>query len=373
MLQNKIYLNFSIEIFKIFLVVLFGLSLIALTVRAVNFLDLIVDNGYSVSIYFQYSLLNLLGISVKFIPLSFLISLSIFVFKHLQDNEFVILWTSGVEKISLVKIFVFSSLIISSIYFLFSIFLTPLALNKSRTILNENNFNSFLPTVKTQKFSDSFKGFTFFVEKKINNQIENIFIHDAGNNLQNLSPDINETSHNTILAKNGVINLKKILLNNGQIISSKKNNESEIINFDQLIINLNTLNTMTIKKPKIQETSTSELMSCLMSSKDNTSFCNKSFKKEIISTLNRRIVIPFYIPTIALICAMSLIKSKRLYLNKYCNFLYCFIMLVFTELAIKYTGINNLVLYIFIILPIFLFFLLYIFLNYKFSRELKHE
>ena len=75
MLQNKIFHNFIIEIFKSFLIILFGLSMIALTVRAVNFLDLIVDSGYSVSTYFKYSLLNLLGISVKFIPLSFLIAL----------------------------------------------------------------------------------------------------------------------------------------------------------------------------------------------------------------------------------------------------------------------------------------------------------
>ena len=45
MLQNKIFHNFIIEIFKSFLIILFGLSMIALTVRAVNFLDLIVDSG----------------------------------------------------------------------------------------------------------------------------------------------------------------------------------------------------------------------------------------------------------------------------------------------------------------------------------------
>ena len=43
MLQNKIYQNFISEILKIFAVVLFALSIIALTVRAVNFLDLIVE------------------------------------------------------------------------------------------------------------------------------------------------------------------------------------------------------------------------------------------------------------------------------------------------------------------------------------------
>ena len=41
-------------------------------------------------------------------------------------------------------------------------------------------------------------------------------------NLKNLSPDVNETSNNTILAQSGIIENKKILLLNGQIISSKK-------------------------------------------------------------------------------------------------------------------------------------------------------
>ena len=135
MLQNKIYFNFALEILKIFLVILFGLSMIALTVRAVNFLELIVDSGYSVSTYFKYSLLNLLGITIKFIPLSFLISLTIFIFKHLQDNEFVILWTSGVKKISVVKIFIYISVLVSIFYLTFSTFLTPLSLNISRGIL----------------------------------------------------------------------------------------------------------------------------------------------------------------------------------------------------------------------------------------------
>ena len=61
MLQNKIYQNFLIEIIKTFLVILFGLSIIALTVRAVNFLELIVDSGYPPSTYFKYSFLNLLS------------------------------------------------------------------------------------------------------------------------------------------------------------------------------------------------------------------------------------------------------------------------------------------------------------------------
>ena len=100
MLQNKIYQNYIIEIVKIFFTILFGLTIIAWTVRAVNFLDLIVENGYSILTYFQYSTLNILGVLTKFIPLSFLLALTIFVVRQKEENEFIILWTSGVKKIS---------------------------------------------------------------------------------------------------------------------------------------------------------------------------------------------------------------------------------------------------------------------------------
>ena len=170
-----------------------------------------------------------------------------------------------------------------------------------------------------------------------------------------------------------MIENKKILLMNGQIISSKSNKKSAIVNFQQLIINLDNLKTMIIKKPKIQETSTFILMKCLISENENLKFCNNDFKKEIISTLNRRIVIPFYIPLIALICALSLIKTKSIYLNKYFSFFYSFILIVFTELAVRYTGINSLVLYTFFNFTYFIIFICIFFLIYKFSGELKHE
>ena len=166
MLQNKIYQNFYIEIGKTFLVILFGLSVIALTVRAVNFLDLIVDSGYPVITYFSYSFLNLFGLAPKFIPLSFLLAIILFILKHIGDSEFIILWTS-IEKNNRSKSFLLTGASALIFYLLMSTILTPLALNKSRQLLNNDKFNSFLPTIKSQQFSDSFKGFTFIVEKKL--------------------------------------------------------------------------------------------------------------------------------------------------------------------------------------------------------------
>ena len=90
-----------------------------------------------------------------------------------------------------------------------SVFLTPLALNKSRQLLSQDSLNSFLPTVRTQQFSDTFKGFTFIVEKKVDNELKNIFLHDKGNNLKNLSSNYSNTKDTTIVAENGLVNEKK--------------------------------------------------------------------------------------------------------------------------------------------------------------------
>ena len=93
------------------------------------------------------------------------------------------------------------------------------------------------------------------------------------------------------------------------------------------------------------------------------------FKKEILPTLNRRIIIPFYIPAISLICSLLLMRSKKIYFNKTIIFAYSFSLLLFTELAVRYTGLNNILLSLFIIIPIFLFLFFYLFLNYKFLHE----
>ena len=373
MLQNKIYQNFFFEIFKTFFIILFGLSVIALTVRAVNFLDLIVDNGYPVLTYFQYSILNLFGIAPKFIPLAFLVSLTVFILKHTEDTEFIILWTSGVKKIKVVNVFLLTSVAALILYISLSTFFTPLALNKSRQLLSGDQLNSFLPTVKSQQFSDSFKGFTFIVEKKFNNEVENIFLHDTGNNLKNLSSNVSNTTSTTVIAERGIIDKRKMILFNGQIISSKKNNidENEIIKFQQLNIDLKNLATTTIKEPKIQETSTLTLLKCFTSSKIQKSICSNEARKEVYPTLIRRIILPTYIPLVALLCSFLLLKNRSFLLSKFTIFIYCFLTLVLTEILIRYTGINDLLRLIYIISPIFFILVFYFLLSYKFTKEIK--
>ena len=369
MLKNKIYQNFLLEIAKNFFLFLFIFSLIALTVRAVNFLDLIVDSGYPISTYFAYSLYNLFGLIPKFVPISFLIALMMFILKH-HDSEFTILWTSGVSKIQIINILLQGSIVILCFYILFSSFLSPAALNKSRQLLGNDKFNSLIPTIRSKQFEDTFVGLTIIVDKKKNSEIENVFLHDADNNLKNLSSDSENTSTTTVVAKKGLIDKKKLSLMNGQIISTKKNmQENEIIFFDLLNIDLSNFNTSTIKQPKIQETSSIKIINCLFLDLGDPQFCNDESKKEIIPNFIRRFIMPFYIPIIVLICSFLFLKSRRTMLNKFFIFIYSLSLLVFTELFLRFTGLSEAVKYMYIFSPLIIFSIFYFTLIYTLSNK----
>ena len=209
MLKNKIYNYFTREIIKSFLTILFALSIIAWTVRAVSFLDLIVDNGHSVTTYLLFSLFNITNIITKFAPLSFLIALVLTILRFEKQNELLILWTTGISKIRLANLFLLISFMILLFQVIFATFVTPTSLNKSRSFIRDSDLNSLSSIIKANDFSDSFKNITFYVEKKnINNEMENIFIRDENNTFSSIVSTSGESSNTTIIAEKGFVDKK---------------------------------------------------------------------------------------------------------------------------------------------------------------------
>ena len=81
-------------------------------------------------------------------------------------------------------------------------------------------------------------------------------------------------------------------------------------------------------------------------------------------------MLPFYIPVIALICSFLLLKIKKNFQKNFSIFL-SFIILILTELIIRYTGLNPFLRIAYIISPFILLTLFYSFLIYKFNTETK--
>ena len=108
--------------------------------------------------------------------------------------------------------------------------------------------------------------------------------------------------------------------------------------FQQINLDLNNLSTATIKKPKLQELSTIDLFRCFTKQLEKT--CDEEAKKEVIPNLIRRLILPFYIPVISLLCSFLLIKNTVILRDKFYIYSTSFLLLIFTELFIRYTGIN---------------------------------
>ncbi len=376
MLKNKIYKYFSFEIGKTFLIILFAFTSIAWTVRAVNFLDLVVDNGHSIKTYAQFSLLNITNIITKFIPLSFLLALVISIMKFQRQNELIILWTTGLNKINVVNLFFKISLIVFVLQLSFATYITPNALNKSRNLIKVSDLESISSVIKVNNFSDAFKGLTFYVEQKDQSGLmRNIFIRDNNNSLKGIVSDL-DTSDTTIVAKTGYAENKKLILFNGFIQTKNKNNKIDNINFSKTEFAINNLKSRSIIVPKLQETFTSFLLQCLKINKNNISEkidgCPKNSKNDLIVTISRRLGMPIYIPLISLICSFLLVsvKTKKYnFFNKYIYFLISFIILVLAEILVRYSGFTNLNTILYFLFPIVLMPITYVILIKKFAFE----
>ena len=322
MFKNKIYNYITLELIKSFILILFSLSLIAWTVRAVNFLDLIVDSGYSTSTYFIYSLLNLTNILTKFIPLSFLLALLLTIVKLERQNELLVLWTSGIAKFKVTNLFFFISLIVLLFYIIFATIITPSALYKSRSLIKQSGVDTVTNLLKPNTFSDAFKGLTFYIGEKDDNIVKNIFIRDDSSNLNNLLPEKSSAKNKTVIAERGIINKNKIILENGFIQSFEKDNTVRTIQFNKTLLNFDNMDNRVIKDVKIQETSTLKILNCLKNhyynklSDEYVKNCPKDNIEIVIETFSRRILMPLYIPLVSILISFILIYTK----NKKKNF-----------------------------------------------------
>ena len=380
MFKNKIYNYITLELIKSFILILFSLSLIAWTVRAVNFLDLIVDSGYSTSTYFTYSLLNLTNIMTKFIPLSFLLALLLTIIRLERQNELLVLWTSGVAKSKITHLFFLISVFILLIYIIFSTIITPTALYKSRGLIKQSGVDTVNNLLKPNAFSDAFKGLTFYVGEKENNIVKNIFIKDDSNNLNSLIPENSSSKDKTVIAERGIIDKNKIILENGIIQSYEENNTVKIIQFNKTLLNFNNLDNRVIKDVKIQETSTLKILGCLKNyyykklTDEYVKNCPKNNIAIVIETFSRRVLMPLYIPLVSILVSFMLIYTKNKktkIINRYIFFMLSFILWVLSELLVRFSGISNFGFYTYLLTPLVLFPILYLILLKKFWSELR--
>ena len=343
-MKKTIYKYFFYEFVIYFTVTLFALAAVVWTVQAVNYLDLVTEDGHAFTTYFYYSLLTLSKVLTKLIPFCFLTAIILTIIKFERDNELIVLWTSGLNKIHIVNLIFRISVLVMLLQLLLTNIFNPTLLNFSRTLL-KNSQLQFIPSLlKEKQFNDAVEGLTIFIEKKDENQIyKNIFIRDDGKILSKIAG----SSSSTIFAKSGHMSKdeKNLILYNGNIQKLNEDGDVNIIQFQKTTLNLSGISTKSISEPKMQETPTMQILRCLTQNNTARHNCDDS-KKSMMDTkieINKRFGMPIYIPLISLISCFLLTSrkdKKMFYLNKYIYFFIGVLILILAEIIVRYSGIS---------------------------------
>jgi len=343
-MKKTIYKYFFYEFVIYFTVTLFALAAVVWTIQAVNYLDLVTEDGHAFTTYFYYSLLTLSKVLTKLIPFCFLTAIILTIIKFERDNELIVLWTSGLNKIHIVNLIFRISVLVMLLQLLLTNILNPTLLNFSRTLL-KNSQLQFIPSLlKEKQFNDAVEDLTIFIEKKDENQIyKNIFIRDDGKILSKIAG----SSSSTIFAKSGHMSEdgKNLILYNGNIQKLNEDGDVNIIQFQKTTLNLSGISTKGISEPKMQETPTMQILRCLTQNNTARHNCDDS-KKSMMDTkieINKRFGMPIYIPLISLISCFLLTSrkdTKMFYLNKYIYFFIGVLILVLAEIIVRYSGIS---------------------------------
>ena len=160
-----------------FFLALISSSVIVWVFQAVNFLDIMIDDGRDYLVYFGYSFLNFPKILSKLLPFVLFFSLFYVTLKYENNNELMIFWNFGINKIQLVNFIIKVSFFITLSQIILTTTLVPKSQNLARGFLKNSTVNFFENFIKPKRFNDTIKGVTIFSQKKdIEGNLYNLYL-----------------------------------------------------------------------------------------------------------------------------------------------------------------------------------------------------
>ncbi len=367
-MKKIIFRKLLFDCLTFFFLALFGISTIIWVFQAVNFLDIMIEDGRNYNVYFNYTLLNFPKIISRILPFALFFSFSYTFLKYETSNELIIFWNHGINKLQVINFFFWISILIMLLQIILVSFVVPKSQELARSKLRSSNVDYFESLIKPKKFNDTIKGLTIYAEDKdINKEFKNIYIKKN-----------NSTSGFQItFAKKGVFELKGnkriLVLYDGQTLNQ---NGKNITNFDfsKSDFGLANMDSHLVTHKKIQELSTISLINCLQFilkiKKKEIKDCYHDNPRNVYKELFKRLINPLYLPVLILISLMLILNSKenlKYNKNKYLIFFIGFIIIILSESSLGYITDNLIKNISILILPLILTLLVYLVYIYKLS------
>ena len=331
-----------------FFITLFSASIIIWVFQAVNFLDIMIEDGRDYLVYINYSLLNFPKVVSKVLPFVFFFSFFYVISKYELNNELIIFWNFGVNKFQLINFLFIFSIFLTVVQIILAAFIVPNAQDKARSFLRTSSVNFLESFIKQKKFNDTIKNVTIYSDGK-----------DKNGNLLNIYLKKEENLNNfqiTYAKKGNFVSKKKnqvLVLYEGETINVV-NDKVTNFRFSKSDFSLRNLETNTTTYIKTQEVSTLKLIKCYIKLNNLNFFnittkdivlenCIQSNLNNVIKELYKRFIIPFYIPSLMLIILFLILKSKENinYFNyRIFIFLFGLLIIISSEMSLRFIKNN---------------------------------
>ena len=379
-MKKILFRKLFVDYMSFFIIALLSTSIVVWVFQAVNFLDIMIEDGRDYITYINYSLLNFPKIMSKLFPFVLFFSLFYVTTKIELNNELIILWNFGINKIKVVNFIFLISLFLLLIQIILTSLIVPKSQDMARSFLRTSTVNFYGSFIKPQKFNDTIKGLTIFSEKKNEDgELNNVFI----------KRELSNNNFQITFSKKGIFKLINdstvLVLYDGQTIT-RNDNELTNLSFSKSDVSLKDIETNTTTFKKTQETSSYELIRCaynliVVKKKDSSADikkiknCSSNNLNNIYKEIYKRFIIPFYIPVLSLIPFLLILSSKENinYLKlRVITFIIGVSTIIFSETTIRIISeilLNNLGI---VIMPLIFFTTLYLifFFNFKLKNKL---
>jgi len=311
----------------------------------------------------------------KLIPFSIFIAFFYTLNKYETNNQLIIFWNFGVNKLDLIYFIFKFSIFLVLIQLILSTLIVPKSQDYARTLIRDSSTIKFESFVKPKKFNDNIKGLTIFAEKKDRDgYLINVYLKK-----ENKINDFQIT-----YAKKGIIqninNYQTLILFNGQTLNFI-NNQVNSFTFSRSDFNVSNLETNITTYIKTQENSTKHLYSCVLEIQKDLKItqpenCSISNYSNVIKELYKRIYIPIYIPLLVLTTLLLIIYSKEEvnhFKMKLFILFFGFVIIILSEMSIRFVEITFLQNFKILIIPFIILISFLIFINFKLKFKNKNE
>jgi lipopolysaccharide export system permease protein len=377
-MKKLLFRKFLKDNLKFFAIICISISLIVWVIQAVGFLDFVTEDGHSLLVYFSYSVLNFPKIFHRILPFVFFISLFYQISLYESKNELLIFWTNGVNKIQFINVVIIYSILITFFQIFLGSYISPISQHEARSFIRNSNIDFFPSLIKEGKFIDTVEDLTIFIEAKDEFGIyKNIFLNDS------MADSGKDKRSEMIYAKKGILvnknNNRYFELLDGKMIRSE-GKKITIFEFDKIDFNISKYVSKSTTYPKIQEAPSNDLYRCIYYEykkkikdfKAEYLKCEYSTIKNVKQEFLKRFYKPIYFPLLALISCLLILKSKES--NHYKKFkihlfLLIFLILIISEISLRYATSSNIGIFFFIFFPILSFFIIYFPLMLKFTKK----